>query len=72
MNHIKLLFILTSLLISACTIQGQGAYRMPITTVEPVFVYPPEPFVGETIIINDRPYYRHYHNGRYYYHHHHR
>ncbi len=41
----------------------------PVVAGSPVLVYPPEPLVGESIIIEGRPYYRHYYNGHAYYHH---
>ena len=60
-----------TLVLSGCAIQEPNvAYRVPEGGVEPVYVYPLEPMVGESIVIDGRPYYRHYHNGHSYYHHH--
>ena len=67
--YLLLITTLTTVL-SGCTIQEYPlSYKIPAPTGEPVLIYPPEPIVGETIIINGRPYYRYYHGGHYYYHH---
>jgi len=59
--------------LTACAVPSTSVYyREPGVPVYPV--YAEQPFLNEQIVIDGRPYYRHYHNGVPYYHHspHHR
>jgi len=68
---IKSLSLVAAMLcLSACVVPNNAVvYEPPVVNGNPVLVYPAEPLVGETVIIEGRPYYRHYHNGAPYYHH---
>ncbi len=60
-----LLLASASLCLTGCVIPNQQAAVEPA----PVLVYTAEPIVGETIVIDRVPYYRHYVDGHVYYHH---
>jgi len=56
--------------LSGCVVSERPvAYGPRAVGPEPVLVYPAEPLVGETVVIDGLPFYRHYYNGRPYYHH---
>lgn len=60
-------FSMAVLGLTACAVPGEQVYYSQ--GFEPVWVYPEAPFTSESIIIEGRPYYRHYHEGRAFYHH---